>query len=247
MLTEERFKIILDEIDEKQAVTVIELVKLLNTSESTIRRDLNSLNDMGKLNKVHGGATKLGNSYTVEEDVPSKYNVNTEDKHSIAKFAASLICENDFVYIDAGTTTEIMIEYITQKRATYITNGIVHARKLAQKGFTVFVLGGELKFSTEAIIGVEAINSLCKYNFTKGFFGTNGISELTGFTTPDVKEALVKEEALKRSSKAYVLSDFSKFNKVSCVTFGQIDSAVIITTNLKDKNLKKYTKVMEVE
>lgn len=237
----------MEELEGKDAITVTELVSLLNTSESTIRRDLTTLNNMGKLNKVHGGATKLESNYTIEEDVPSKCNINIEEKNIIAKYAASLIDENDFVYIDAGTTTEIMIDYIIEKRATYITNGIVHAKKLAQKGFMVFVLGGELKFSTEAIIGVEAISSLCKYNFTKGFFGTNGISEVSGFSTPDVKEALVKEEALKRSGRAYILSDSSKFNKISCVTFAKIDSAVIITTKLKNKKIEKYTQVMEVE
>lgn len=246
MLSEERFRIILDEIDKKESVTVSELVELLKTSESTIRRDLNTLNNMGKLNKVHGGATKVDFSYLNEEDNSQKNNINIEEKHKIACYAASLINENDFVYIDAGTSTEIMVEYITESKATYVTNGISHAKLLAKRGFDVIIVSGRLKSSTEAIVGPEAIRSLTKYNFTKGFFGTNGISELTGFTTPDINESIVKEEAIGRCSKAYVLSDPSKFNKSSYITFADLDNAIIITTKLKDDKFKKIAEVIEV-
>ena len=136
MLTEERFHKILSVLNEKKAVTVNELVALLNTSESTIRRDLNALANLGKLNKVHGGAVVIDKNLTTEEkDVKTKHDLNREDKISIAKFSASLIEKGDFVYIDAGTTTEILAEYIEEKEATYVTNGIVHAKKLIEKGY----------------------------------------------------------------------------------------------------------------
>lgn len=248
MLTEERFKLILHEINQKRAVTVTELVKLLNTSESTIRRDLNALHNMGKLIKVHGGATVLDNDYTTEEDdVNHKHLMNVDDKEKVSRYAASLIEENDFIYIDAGTTTEMIIDYITEKRATYVTNGIVHAKKLIQKQCNVYIIGGELKLATEAIVGAEAINSLRKYNFTKGFFGTNGISKDAGYSTPDVKEALVKEEAMKKSKNAYILADPTKFNKISSVTFGELNRATIITTTLGEDKYKGLTEIVEVD
>ena len=53
MLSEERFQVILQLLQEKKAVTVTELTRILDTSESTIRRDLNTLAGMGKINKVH--------------------------------------------------------------------------------------------------------------------------------------------------------------------------------------------------
>lgn len=247
MLTEERFHKILSVLNEKKAVTVNELVALLNTSESTIRRDLNALANLGKLNKVHGGAVVVDKNLTTEEkDVKTKHDLNREDKISIAKFSASLIEKGDFVYIDAGTTTEILAEYIQEKEATYVTNGIVHAKKLIEKGCTVYILGGELKLSTEAIIGVEAIKSLKKYNFTKAFFGSNGVSIESGFTTPDVKEALVKEEAINRSKTPYVLVDNSKFNKIFPITFAEINRAKIITKEIGENKYKNYTEVLEV-
>lgn len=59
MLTQERYQTILQILNERNAVTVAELTQILETSESTVRRDLNSLDEMGKLNKVFGGATSI--------------------------------------------------------------------------------------------------------------------------------------------------------------------------------------------
>lgn len=248
MLAEERFKLILDILEKRKAVTVVELVEELNTSESTIRRDLIALGNMNKLKKVHGGATLIEGSYnTKEEDFNTKYSLNVEEKKNIGKFAASLIDKDDFVYIDAGTSTDYMVDYIEEKRANYVTNGIAHAKKLVQKGCNVSIIGGQLKISTEAIIGIEAINSLKKYNFTKCFMGVNGIDLKAGFTTPDISEALLKDEAIIRSQKVYVLGDSSKFNRVSSVTFGNLEKATVITSKINEKEFKNNENIVEVE
>lgn len=247
MLTEERHNIILQEIDKKSVVYVSELVELLDSSESTIRRDLNTLHKNGKLKKVHGGATSLKKKVNTKEDkVSIRQSINMEDKINIARLAASQIEANDFVYIDAGTTTEVMIDFITEREAIFVTNGIDHAKRLISQGLKTYILSGEIKFTTEAIIGVEAISSLKKYNFTKGFFGTNGVSKDRGYTTPDVAEAAVKEEALNRTDKAYILADKLKFNEISSVTFGKIEDATIITTKIEDEKYKELTEIMEV-
>ncbi|MBU3133562.1 DeoR/GlpR family DNA-binding transcription regulator [Clostridium gasigenes] len=247
MLTEQRYQIILNEIDRKSLVYVSELVKDLDTSESTIRRDLNFLHKQGKLKKVHGGATALDKFINTKDDLLStRESLNIDEKLEIAKYAANLIKENDFVYIDAGTTTDLMIEFINEKEAVYITNGINQAKKLINKGLKTYILGGEIKESTEAIIGVEAINTLKRYNFNKGFFGTNGISKDRGYTTPDISEALVKQEALRRTREAYIMADNSKFDEISCVTFGQLEDATIITTIVEDNTYKEFIEIIEV-
>jgi DeoR family transcriptional regulator, fructose operon transcriptional repressor len=247
MLTEERHKLILDELRKNSVVYVSELVKMLDTSESTIRRDLTFLNSEGKLKKVHGGATLAEKEFNTKDDyLVIRESMNIEEKAIIAKYAASLVKKDDFVYIDSGTTTNLIIDYLEEKDAVYVTNGINQAKRLISKGFTTYIIGGEIKSSTEAIVGVEAINSLKKYNFTKGFFGTNGISEYRGYTTPDMREALVKEEAIKRTRNSFILADKTKFNEISCITFAQIDDAVIITTNLEDTRYYDKTEVVEV-
>jgi DeoR family fructose operon transcriptional repressor len=247
MLTQERHNFILQILQEKKAVTVTELTKELDASESTIRRDLISLHEMGKLKKVHGGATVIEHDFSAyEEDVATKSTQNIDEKNAIGKYAASLIKDEDLVYIDAGTTTEKMIDYITNTKPIYVTNGIVHAKKLIQKGCRAYVIGGEIRLSTEAIVGAEGINNLKKYNFTKSFVGTNGISIEQGFTTPDIEEGLVKKEAVLRSYMTYVLADHSKFGKVNSITFASIDQACIITDYLTDDKVKEATIVKEV-
>lgn len=249
MLTEERQRLILEKLALDSVVYVTDLVESLNASESTIRRDLNSLHNKGLLKKVHGGATSINDKVinTKEEVVKLRKDLNIEDKVKIAKKAASLIEPDDVVYIDAGTTTELMIKYITEPNALYITNGVVHARNLAQKDLKTLIIGGELKGITEAIVGVEALKSLKKYNFTKGFFGSNGVDLLRGYTTPDLNEAMVKEEALGRCKDSYILCDPSKFGEISSITFGELNEAIIITTKIHNKSYKEKTKVVEVD
>ena len=69
-----------------------------------------------------------------------------------------------------------MVNYIVEKNATYITNAFSHAKVLIKKGLKTILIGGELKGNTEAIVGEDAILQVKKYNFTKGFFGTNRLS-----------------------------------------------------------------------
>lgn len=249
MLTQERHALILEKLEKESVVYLSDLMNLLDASESTIRRDLNYLDKAGLLKKVHGGATSLNSKLinTTEFEVEVRQGINKEDKIAIAKYAASLIKNDDLIYIDSGTTTELMIDFIEAKGATFVTNGIGHAKKLIHKNLTTYILGGELKLTTEAIIGIEAINSLKKYNFTKGFFGANGIDIERGFTTPDIREAMVKEEALKKSKLSFVLADNSKFNEVSSITFGEISNTSVITTKLEDIRFKKVTKIVEVD
>ena len=248
MLAEERFHQILKIVEQKNAVTVQELTELLNASESTIRRDLTILHERGSLIKVFGGATAIGASYNTKDDtVEKRLDQNRDEKIAVAKFAASLIKPNDFVYLDAGTTTDIMIDYIIGPDVLFVTDGLLHARKLAQKGYTTILLGGELKPDTDAVIGGETVQSLEKYNFTKGFFGTNGIHIKNGFSTPDIHEALVKEKAFSRCREKYIVSDSSKFNIISSVTFGKFDEATIITTKLSDTRYQKYPNIKEVD
>ena len=248
MLTEERFAEILNIVTARKSVTVQELKELLNTSESTIRRDLAALDEKKLLIKVHGGATALGMDYTTTDvAVSSRMDMNAEEKQEIGKYAAQLIKKDDFVYLDAGTSIAHMTAYITQTEAVYVTNGIANAKELSKKGCTVYLLGGKFKASTEAAVGTETIRSLEKYNFTAGFFGTNGADKEHGFTTPDESEAATKEAAMKHCRTCYVLADSEKIGKVSPVKFGEFSDAYIITTEILDEKLKKEKNMIEVK
>ena len=232
MLTEQRFDIILKLLEEKKSVTVTELRELLDASESTVRRDITALDKAGKLTKVFGGAVALNHKVTAyEPTVAQKLELNKEEKQKIAKYAASLITPDDFVYLDAGTITGLMLEYLKGVKAAFVTNAVSHAQTLAKMGIRVYLIGGELKSSTEAVVGSQAMQMIQMYHFTKGFFGTNGITRREGFTTPEANEALVKRTAMEQCLEKYVVSDSSKFGQISAVTFFSFEGAVILTEN----------------
>ena len=125
MLTEKRYEVVLNLLNEKNSVTVTEIKELLGISESTIRRDLAALDKAGKLIKIFGGAVAVDGGFTtVEPSVAQKAEINKDEKTAIARYAASLIERDDFVYLDAGTTTGQMIDFIKEKSATFVTNAI---------------------------------------------------------------------------------------------------------------------------
>lgn len=248
MLTEERHAFILEQVKRSGSVTMTELCEQLGASESTVRRDLTQLDEKGLLKKVHGGAIAADDrSFSmVENDVESKSKLFTEEKTAIARYAASLIDDGDLVFIDAGTTTEKMIDFLPDKNVIFVTNAFVHAKKLAQRGFKVYIPAGEIKVMTEAIVGAECVSSLQSYNFTKCFIGANGISLSSGVTTPDRNEASVKTAAVQNSQTVYILADHSKFGQVSAITFTQLGRVNIITDKLQDKKYLSKANIKEV-
>ncbi|MFR3283448.1 MAG: hypothetical protein ACLTR6_02990 [Clostridium fessum] len=98
-----------------------------------------------------------------------RWNCSEEEKRRIAQFAAGLIQPDDFVYLDAGTTTGYILDYLPARSATFVTNAVSHAKRLAAAGNRVILIGGELKGTTEAVIGSQAILTIQGYHFTKGF------------------------------------------------------------------------------
>ena len=96
----------------------------------------------------------------------------------------------------------------------------------------VLLVGGELKSTTEAVIGNQAMNTIRGYHFTKGFFGTNGLTRKSGCTNPDANEAAVKAAAMEQCRECYVLCDSSKFDNISSVTFADFYRSTIITDRI---------------
>ena len=250
MLAEERFAQILALLAEKRTATVQELCEALNASESTIRRDLLELDRQGRVNKVHGGATLPDSQFRADEPtMEAKETLAVTQKRAIAQAAAALITAEDFVYLYAGTTTLAVARAVTGPAldAHYVTNGIAHARLLAQKGCCVFVPGGLLRPQTEAIIGAAAMAALQQYNFTKAFLGANGIDLNAGFTTPDPEEAAVKACAARRARSVWFLADDSKFGRIYPAVIAELQGGSILTNHCPDPRYRQQTLVKETE
>lgn len=189
--------------------------------------------------RVHGGA-KIKHSLQRELDMSGKASKNTAQKEAIAKAAAKLVEAEDVIYLDAGTTTLAMISYLNKPELTVVTNGVMHASLLADQNVRTILIGGELKNTTKAIIGVKAVSSLTQFRFNKAFLGINGIHPRYGFTTPDPDEAAVKTTALEQSEECFVLADPSKFDNVSFVKVAELSQATIITSSLSQPVRARY-------
>ena len=191
MLAEERFSLILDLLARQRTATVQELCEALNASESTIRRDLNELDKQGKLNKVHGGATLPDSPFRTDEPtMAAKEELAVSQKQSIAQAAAELILPEDFIYLDAGSSTLALARALSGPalNASYVTNGVAHARLLAQKGCRVFLPGGLLAPDRGRHRGA-ALTSPSNSTPPKHSFGGQRRGADSGFTTPDPEEA----------------------------------------------------------
>ena len=244
----------MNKLQQQNSVRVTELAPALGVSDATVRRDIAALDKAGRLRRVFGGAIAIPQTATTpaaDVDISIKHNLLPEEKQRIAAYAASLVQDGDLVFIDAGTTTGAMIDFLTNAKATYVTNGIKHAFRLTAPGQTVYTTAGSVKTSTESIVvhytvenirkynhvktstesivGHDTVENIRKYNFTKCFIGATAIDIAHGLTTNDIDESLVKAAAVDNASRVYILVDHTKFGKVGPVSFAGADCGLILT------------------
>ena len=239
MLTEERHQKILHLLEQQSVVKSQELAALLNASESTIRRDLQELENAELLERIHGGAKRILN-LGFEQNMNEKSIKNTQKKQLIGCYAAKFIHDGDVIYLDAGSTTVELIPYLVEKKITVVTNSVHHAAKLVDLNIATIILGGSLKLSTKAIIGSTGLEQLSHFRFSKAFMGMNGVHIDYGLTTPDPEEAALKSLAIQQSEEAYVLVDQSKINKISFIKVASLENVTILTDDCPPNLLKQF-------
>ncbi len=241
MLTEERKQYILQVLDHEGIIRSQELMAALNASESTIRRDLKELEEESLIERVHGGAQKIG-LLDFEQNMVEKSSENVHEKRQIAQYAASLIDKNEVIYLDAGTTTLAMVPFLREKNLTVVTNSVEHASALADFLIPTRVIGGNIKLTTKAILGSKSVQELKQYRFNKAFMGTNAFHEEYGYSTPDPEEAAMKTTAMEQADLAFVLADHTKCGQVSFAKVADLSQAAIITDQIPAEILRKISK-----
>ncbi len=247
MMQAERLSLILDKLNENGSVRVAELTKELRASEATIRRDIIELDKQGLLQKVFGGA--VANTQPAKamlRDMTTKAGLHSEEKLQIARYAASLIEDGEYVYLDAGTTTGAMISYLGAKNITIVTNGARHALELAAMGLNVYVLAGHMKSFTEAIVGSGAVEEVQKYRFSKCFMGVDAIDMKNGMTTSDMEESNIKRAAIACADEVFFLADSSKFDTVAPVRFASLGDGRILTEKKPPKAYRQSANSIEI-
>lgn len=214
MTISERHERILNKLNESGKVSVQQLSSELSVSEVTIRKDLRMLEDKNLLFRTHGGATKT-NPYTRDRHVEEKAKVQAREKEAIAKESVKLIGENDSIILASGTTIlAIAREINPDKRLNIITSALNVSLELSSREHVeITQLGGQLRPSSNSVVGDYAIQFL--ENITCGllFLGVDGIDMEFGLSTTNLMEATLNQRFIDVAQYIVVVADSSKFGK----------------------------------
>ena len=163
---ENRRKGILDKIVSTPGIRVEELAELFDVSAITIRRDLQFLEDQNMLTRYYGGAAPTGQACRIGgEDEVQMY------RTLIARYAASLVEDGDSLFINTSRIALGMVQYITCRNVTVITNNGRAIDCEHPIGVNVFLTGGEVRYPKEALVGEFAERNLSKVYARKAFVG----------------------------------------------------------------------------
>lgn len=219
-------------IYKNKTVSLAKLCEEFKMSKNTIRRDIDTLVDKGVIKKVYGGVTvnSQSNELLPFEDRTIK---NNSAKTEIAKKAAEFIEDGDSIFIDSGTTTLSMIDYIDDKKnITLFTNSInVILKAISHENIDIICLSGKFSRTTFSFTGLTSSDILSSYNINKCFMACTGISLEHGATHTSPNEFKIKKTAVCKSHKKFLLADSSKFGVVSLMTFCDVKNLDYIITN----------------
>ncbi|MBD3347300.1 MAG: DeoR family transcriptional regulator [Chitinivibrionales bacterium] len=230
-----RKKIILDKLDTEGSILVKELADELAISETTIRRDLNELNAAGLLKQVYGGAVRTEQeSPLINFSISNRSTHNIEAKKLIGKCAASLVHDNDIVYIDPGTTSWEMIPYLRDKKnLTIISNSVRLLQCLEYIGHhNIIQLGGTLRPDRLDTVGTVAQMGIEQLRGYKAFQGGDGLDINFGLSAVDHESAMIAKVILAGARETIILADHSKFEQPSLLyKIVDIDKIDILVTD----------------
>ncbi len=249
MLTEQRRRLILEELRKRGVVKTSELSQLFSVSPMTIRNDLNALAREGKLVRIHGGAM-VKEWVTAEPSYQEKAHLNIEEKRRIAQKAVELIEPGMAIFIGNGSTTMQLVKALPPDMGLRVfTNALNHAMELTHiRGVDVYVVGGYLRGVSFAMVGRLAKRALEDVYFDIAFLGANGISLEHGVTIPSLEEADTAAEILRHSRRRVILADHTKFGVVAhgkIADLSEID--VIITDSGLDQELARTLSELDLE
>ncbi len=250
MKKRERLEEITRLVNQKGTIRVSDIVKLLNVTDMTVRRDLVELEEQGVLTKIHGGARSNKAFQYREYSHAEKHIQNKEAKQAITSKAAQLIEDGDTIFLGPGTTVAFLAEALNNQRLTVITNCMpVFTLLMAKKteDFQVFLLGGEYRQVTEAFVGEITNTSLEKLRFSKMFFSGNGVRDGEVMTST-LAEAYTQNLALKHSLEKYLLLDSSKIGKDDFTSFCKLRDLTALITDVKteDENYRSLEPEIEI-
>ncbi len=235
MLKKERQRKILEIVERSGKVEVEQLATNLAVSVMTIRRDLTELDELGFIERVHGGAL-LPRQPTAREELPviERSNEKAEIKGRIGGAVAGLIQDGDKIFLGSGSTTAaIATALLHHRNLTVITNALNIANILMNAPqIKLAVIGGFVRRSELSLIGHFAENALHGLQVDKLVIGIRGIDPVKGLTSDNMEELLTDQAIMNTSKTVIVAADHSKFGHVAAIRTAPITTASKIITNV---------------
>jgi len=232
--TKLRRQMILQALDAQGEVSVDALASEHRTSEVTIRKDLQALEDAGLLMRRYGGAVSL------PKDLLAELNANdavSEHKQAIAKAAATLIRDHNRIIIDSGTTTRALIPHMSQFEGLVVmTNSLAVANQLREleNEPTILMPGGTWDKRSESFQGRMAEQMLREYNFDQLFIGADGLDSERGSTTYNEYTNLSRTMA-ELSREVILMAESSKtLRKIPNLELSWSQISTLVTDSLMD-------------
>src|SRR5919108_1207253 len=242
--TPERQKQILSLLSQQGRLSVAEIVTQFSISEATARRDLETLTSQGKAQRVHGGVIAVEQA-PPELPILEREGEQADEKTRIGRAAASLVGNNETVFLGSGTTVlEIARHLREHKHLTVITNSLPVLNILAgNKEITVISLGGMLRESELSFIGHITEQALSEVRVDKVFMGTRGLSLEHGLTNDYLQETLTDRAILKIGRKVLIVADHTKVNRVATAWLAPLSQMQTFVTDSKAN--KKFVQALK--
>lgn len=246
MLAPERYEYIIETLNRDCAVKVSKLIKELNVSVETIRRDLEHLEKEGILERVYGGAVPK-KALVDKLSFDKREEEFKEEKLEIASIAMRYIEEGQSIALNDSTTNVEIARQLKKKfkNITVITNSLIIATELANNpGIKVILAGGLLNNTEYAFYGEFAKNILKNFIVDRAFISVGGVSLNRGVTDYDIYTVEIQKILIEISKESIILADSSKIDSVSLTKISDIDDVSCIITDSKvEKNIvDKYLK-----
>ena len=234
MFTEERYQYILEQLSQHGKVLVKDLSQVLSLSESMIRKDLQTLEKKGLLQRTYGGAIPIQRGLSVTESFTKRNEKEHEQKELMAQKAVQEIREDETIFLDASTTSYSIAKLLISQniRITVITN-MYAISSLIPEGCNVTFLfvGGEYNAIVGGCIGSFTNDQIKRYRCNRAFIGCVGV-DLSDFTvnTALLDDATLKQTILSVSNRCYLLVNNRKFNAQSSFVYANLSEFDCIIT-----------------
>lgn len=230
----QRRAVILQQLSRRGIAQVSDLASDLHVSTVTIRHDLTELEAQGLARRNRGGAL-LSRPPATEQTIRKKDWINLAQKDRIGALAALQVAAGDNIIIDSSSTTSLLARHLCKAiDVTVMTNGLNIAWELANAAQVhVILAGGLVRKESLSVQGSQAGSCLQAYSFDTLFLGVDGFDLQFGVTTHNEGEAKLNQKMAERAKKIIVLTDSSKFGRVSLhriAQFGKVDTVITDAT-----------------